>query len=64
MPAPPLSDDVFPPRAFLIGAAKSATTTLADLLNQHPHIFLSNPKEPDFFWINWDRGIDWYRALF
>lgn len=34
---------------FLIGAAKSGTTLLATLLNKHPDICLSSPKEPDFF---------------
>lgn len=34
---------------FLIGAAKSGTTKLADMLNMHPDICLSSPKEPDFF---------------
>jgi hypothetical protein len=39
----------FPPEAFIIGAQKAGTTSLADLLDQHPGIVVSNPKEPDFF---------------
>ena len=34
------------------------------LLDQHPGITLSNPKEPDFFTNNWDKGLDWYRRCF
>lgn len=38
-----------PQYVFLIGAAKCGTTALADMLDQHPDITVSNPKEPDFF---------------
>ena len=34
---------------FIIGAMKSATTSLCDILSSHPEICVSNPKEPDFF---------------
>ncbi|WNC68455.1 sulfotransferase [Thalassotalea nanhaiensis] len=34
---------------FLIGAAKSGTTLLATILNKHPEICLSSPKETNFF---------------
>src|ERR1700759_5183389 len=54
----------FPPKAFIIGAQRSGTTSLSSLLDQHPGIVLSVPKEPDFFSVNWDRGLDWYRARF
>ena len=57
-------DISFPPESYLIGAAKSGTTSLAHLLDQHPHICLSDPKEPQFFWSEWDRGFDWYRKHF
>jgi hypothetical protein len=35
--------------AFIIGAPKSGTTTLFDLLVQHPDVYQSNTKEPKFF---------------
>lgn len=54
----------FPPEAYLIGAKKAGTTTLATLLDQHPEIAVSRPKEPDFFSRHWDHGPDWYRARF
>ncbi|MDX5448377.1 MAG: sulfotransferase [Bacteroidota bacterium] len=37
------------PNTFLIGAAKSGTTTLAEYFRQHPEIYLSPIKEPHFF---------------
>lgn len=54
----------FPPEAFIIGAQRSGTTSLSRLLDQHPGIVLSAPKEPDFFSVNWDHGLEWYRARF
>jgi hypothetical protein len=37
------------PNLFLIGAMKSGTTYLCDLLAAHPEIFMSSPKEPCHF---------------
>ncbi|NNM00774.1 MAG: hypothetical protein HKO62_08500 [Gammaproteobacteria bacterium] len=54
----------FPPDIFLIGAQKAGTTSLAELLDQHPGISVSEPKEPAWFTRNRDRGEDWYRACF
>ncbi len=54
----------FPPKVYLIGAQKAGTTFLADLLDQHPDIVLSRPKEPAFYTANWERGGDWYRSCF
>ncbi|NKB57676.1 MAG: hypothetical protein GKS00_15220 [Alphaproteobacteria bacterium] len=54
----------YPPRAFIIGAQKAATTSLAFLLDQHPAIQLSSPKEPHFFSTYWDKGEAWYRTQF
>ncbi len=54
----------FPPEAYLIGAQKAGTTTLASLLDQHPSICLSNPKEPQFFSESYERGMEWYRKCF
>ncbi|MBR9844969.1 MAG: sulfotransferase [Algicola sp.] len=50
---------------LLIGAAKSATTSLSNALAQHPEICFSNPKEPEFFCKeNWRDSIDSYHSLF
>lgn len=37
------------PNLFLIGAMKSGTTYLAELLGGHPDIFMCSPKEPSYF---------------
>jgi len=37
------------PNFFILGAAKSGTTSLYFLLKQHPDIFLTEEKEPTFF---------------
>lgn len=37
------------PTFLLVGAAKAGTTSLADYLGQHPEIFMSPVKEPNFF---------------
>jgi Sulfotransferase family len=36
------------PNFLIIGSAKSGTTALFEYLEQHPEVFLSNPKEPHF----------------
>ncbi|HMB05265.1 MAG TPA: sulfotransferase, partial [Isosphaeraceae bacterium] len=54
------------PDFIIIGAMKSATSTLHEQLAVQPGIFMSRPKEPNFF-SNDEivaRGPDWYRALF
>lgn len=40
------------PNFFIIGAAKSGTSSLYNALRQHPEIYLSNRKEPGFFAFN------------
>ena len=37
------------PSFFLLGAARSGTTSLHYYLDQHPDIFMSDPKEPFYF---------------
>jgi hypothetical protein len=51
------------PNFFCLGAPKSGTTTLYDVLKKHSDIFLSSFKEPHFFDINdnWEQGVDWYK---
>ena len=45
------------PNLFIVGAAKSGTTSLHNYLNQHPDVFMCNPKEPHFL-INNEIGKD------
>lgn len=55
-----------PPDFLVIGAQKSATSSLCDLLTQHPGVFLTEPKEPYFFSHDevYARGLPWYESLF
>ncbi len=48
------------PSFFVVGAAKSGTTSLHVYLDQHPDIFMSKPKEPFFFEAEYDRGPEYY----
>ena len=54
------------PSFFILGAAKAGTTTLYDLLRQHPQVFLPVDKEPMFFSRDeyYRRGKDWYANAF
>ena len=52
------------PNFIIIGAAKSATTTLTTILPRHPDFFISHPKEPKFFGRRYDLGWEWYGKLF
>ena len=54
------------PDFLVIGAAKSGTSTLHHLLDQHPGIYMSAVKEPCFFDVDvgWSRGWSWYHDLF
>ena len=56
------------PNTFIIGAPKCGTTSLSVWINQHPDVFMSDPKEPHFF--NTDSShhhcidIEHYESLF
>jgi hypothetical protein len=60
MPEPKL------PHFIIIGAMKSATTSLQEQLEQQPGIFMSEPKEPNFFSDEeqYRKGLPWYQSLF
>ena len=45
------------PNLFIVGAAKSGTTSLHNYLNQHSDVFMCTPKEPHFL-INNEIGKD------
>ena len=50
------------PNFFILGAAKAGTTTLYEILREHPNVFLSYVKEPQFFSNDrlYARGIENY----
>jgi hypothetical protein len=54
------------PDFIVIGAMKSATTTLHEQLARQPGLFMSRPKEPNFFSDdeNYARGFGWYASIF
>ena len=54
------------PDFIIIGAMKSATSTLHNQLSAQPGIFMSTPKEPNFFSDDeiYNQGLNWYTALF
>ncbi len=64
--------DVTVPNFFIVGAPKSGTTALSVFLSEHPQIFFSDPKEPEYFAKdlkkpqNWLCGNDFdeYQKLF
>tara|TARA_B100000780_G_C21068705_1_gene429895 strand:- start:131 stop:964 length:834 start_codon:yes stop_codon:yes gene_type:complete len=45
---------------FCIGATKSGTSTIHDILYNHPDIYLPDIKETKFFSINYHKGYNWY----
>lgn len=47
-----------------IGAQKCASTWMHKILDDHPEIFVSDPKELDFFSYRYDRGYTWYEHHF
>lgn len=54
------------PDFLIVGAMKSGTTTLYEHLERNPHVFMSTPKEPNYFSIDevYERGVGWYCSLF
>lgn len=61
------SGDRRKPNLFIIGAAKSGTTSLHHHLARHPEIHMSEPKEPGFFVEDLDyypTDENWYLSLF
>jgi len=56
----------FPPRLFIIGAQKAASTTLAEMLHRQSKISLGRVKEINFYNSDtaWRQGLDWYARQF
>jgi hypothetical protein len=54
-----------PKIALIVGAMKSGTTNLFDLLSQHPEISPCSIKEPEFFCkdANFSNGVEYYNNL-
>lgn len=54
------------PNFLIIGAMKSGSTSLYNSLREHPRVYMTSYKEPEFFVAEktWSRGIGWYERLF
>lgn len=54
------------PDFIIIGAMKCATSSLHEQLAAQPGVFMSTPKEPNFFSDQeiFDKGMGWYNGLF
>jgi hypothetical protein len=49
---------------ILAGMPRTATTFLYQRFLEHPAIFCPYRKETNFFSVNYDKGLDWYRGLY
>lgn len=47
-----------------IGAQRAGTTWAYNCLAEHPDVFMTRKKELHFFYVNYDKGLDWYRSQF
>ncbi|MEM8673041.1 MAG: tetratricopeptide repeat protein [Cyanobacteria bacterium P01_G01_bin.67] len=52
------------PDFIIAGASKSGTSSIYYYLGRHPQVLLPHKKEIDFYWSNYQRGIEWYLAHF
>lgn len=52
------------PNFLCVGAQKAGTTTLYEVLKQHPDIYLPEVKEPHFFDEHYSKGVSWYEKNF
>jgi len=54
------------PNFLCVGTQKAGTTTIYNIIKQHPDIFLPTPKEIHFFdnEENYNKGIHWYKEFF
>lgn len=47
-----------------LGAQRAGTTWAYNCLAEHPQVFMTRKKELHFFYVNYSRGLDWYRGQF
>lgn len=43
------------PNTFILGAPKCGTTALSEYLRAHPNVYMTTPKEPNFFCDDYDK---------
>lgn len=47
-----------------LGAQRAGTTWAYNCLAEHPEVFMTKKKELHFFYVNYDRGLQWYESQF
>lgn len=52
------------PTFLFVGADKSGSTWLFNVLRQHPDCYVTPAKDVYFFDRYWNRGLEWYASLF
>lgn len=52
------------PDFVCLGVQKGGTTTLHEMLKNHPKAYLPKEKETHFFSNNYDKGTTWYENIF
>ncbi|MCA0942772.1 sulfotransferase domain-containing protein [Salipiger pacificus] len=52
------------PDFIYVGTGKVATTWFFEVLKAHPSVFMTPVKETNFFDLNYDRGLAWYKEFF
>ena len=54
------------PNFYILGAAKAGTTTLYELLEQHPQVYMPYDKEPAYYCDDeyYAKGEAWYLRTF
>ena len=55
-----ISNNILKPSFFIVGAQKAGTTSLHNILKNHPEIFLPKKKESRFFNFHYSKGLKWY----
>ena len=53
-----------PPSFVYVGGERCASTWIHACLDEHPNVFVSDPKELDYFSRHIDRGLGWYLSRF
>ena len=48
------------PTFLILGTVRSGTTSLYYYLSEHPDVHMSNPKEPRFFDLEYEKGMEFY----
>ena len=54
------------PNLLCVGTQKAGTSTLFDILRQHPDIYLPSEKEAHYFYSdkNYCKGVEWYKNTY